>query len=50
MNFLLFDSFIPIKNFNFKGPVVYPYSLALSFFASLAVTEEVSQEMAAQQE
>ena len=47
MNFLLFDSFIPIKNL---GPVVYPDSLAPSFFASLAVAEEVSQEMAARQE
>ena len=49
MNFLLFVSFIPIKNFNLPGPVVYPDSLA-PFFASLAVAEEVSQEMAAQQE
>ena len=50
MNFLLFVSFIPIKKFNLPGPVVYPDSLAPSFFASLAVAEEVSQEIAVKQE
>ena len=50
MNFLLFDSFIPTIFFILQGPAVCPDSLAPSFFASLAVAEEVSQEMAAQQQ
>ena len=50
MNFLLFDSFIPIKIFHFEGSSGLSLFSGSVFFASLAVVEEVSQDMAAQQE